>query len=136
MPGWKLVPLEQVPRVAHDEPGVTWHPLQHAFGLTAFGANAFVAERAGESLIDAHDETASGQEELYLIVRGRVRFTIGGAAREADALSALAVTDPALDRSAIALEPGSTLIALGGVPRADFRSTWRSEHFEGVDRLT
>ncbi len=69
-------------------------------------------------------------------MRGRVRFTVGEETAEAGALSVLAVREPALERSAVALEPGTTLIALGGVPRPDFHSTWRPEHFEGVERLT
>ena len=135
MPGWHVVPLEEIPSAGDTEPGVTWYPLQHAFGLTAFGANAFVAGDGGESLVSAHDEGDSGQEELYLILRGTVRFTIEEERLDAPAVSVAAIRDPSLKRSAVAVEPGTTLIALGGTPRSDFQSTWRREHFEGVKRL-
>ena len=135
MPGWHVVPLEEIPSVADTEPGVTWYPLEHAFGLTAFGANAFVAGDGGESLICAHDEGESGQEELYLILRGTVRFTIDDERVDARAISVAAIRDPSLKRSAVAVDPGTTLIALGGTPRPEFQSTWRREHFEGIERL-
>jgi hypothetical protein len=135
MPGWVAVSLEQIPRAAGAERGANWYPLQHAFGLTAFGANVFVADEQGTCLINRHDERESGQEELYLVVLGRAGFTIAGEQVEAPAVTAVAVRDPSLTRSAAALEPGTILLALGGVPQDGFRSTWMEEHFEGVDRL-
>jgi hypothetical protein len=82
-PGWASARLADLPLAAATGPGATWYPLQHVFGLTAFGANAFVAGRAGDNLVEEHDERKSGQEELYLVVSGRARFTVGG--EEADA---------------------------------------------------
>lgn len=134
-PGWASVRLEGLPRAAETEPGAAWYPLQHVFGLTAFGANAFVAERAGDALVEEHDERKSGQEELYLVVLGRARFTLGGEEAEAPAVTVVAVRDPSLTRRAVALEPGTTLLAFGGLPQPDFRSTWWEEHFTGVPRL-
>jgi hypothetical protein len=127
--------LEELPRVAESEPGAAWYPLQHVFGLTAFGANAFVAEAAGDELVAEHDERASGQQELYVVVVGRSRFTLAGEDFDAPAVTVVAVRDPGVTRSAVALEPGTILLALGGVPRTDFRSTWRREHFERVPRF-
>jgi hypothetical protein len=135
VPGWAAIPLEELPRAAKDEPGADWFPLQHVFGLTAFGANAFVAREAGDSLVETHDEGASGQEELYLVVSGLARFTLDGQTLDASAVTAVAVREPSVSRAAVALEPGTTLLALGGVPRDDFASTWRSAHFEGVPRV-
>jgi hypothetical protein len=135
MPGWVARRLEELPTAADTEPGAAWYPLQHVFGLSAFGANAVVAERAGEALVEEHDETKSGQEELYLVVRGRARLTLDGADVVAPAVTVVAVRDPAITRAAVALESGTILVALGGVPRADFRTTWSEHHFEGVERL-
>jgi hypothetical protein len=134
-PAWAARRLADVPTVASAEPGPAWYPLQHAFGFTAFGANAFVAQAAGEVLVEEHDERSSGHEELYLVVAGRARFTLDGEVVEERAVTVVAVRDPAVTRSAVALEHGTTLIALGGPPRDDFRSTWRDAHFEGVPRL-
>jgi hypothetical protein len=133
--GWAAIPLEEVPRAGADHEGPAWYPLQHAFGLTAFGANAFVGADAGDVLVEEHDERESGQEELYVVVTGRARFTVGGEAVELTAVGVVGIRDPAVTRSVVALEPRTTLLALGGRPREDFRSTWRQSHFEGVPRV-
>ena len=134
MPGWAALSLEELPVVSGTEPGVTWHPLQHVFGYTAFGANAFTAATAGDVLVEEHDETGSGQEELYVVMRGTVEFVLDGDAVRGPAPFVVAVRDPTVTRSAVALEDDTTLLALGGRPADEFKSTWRAEHFEGVLR--
>jgi hypothetical protein len=135
LPGWAAIPLVEVPRVGADEEGPKWYPLQHVFGLTAFGANAFVAAVAGDVLVEEHDELGSGQEELYVVLEGRARFTLDGEAIDLPAVGVVAIPEPSVTRNAVALEPHTTLLALGGRPREDFRSTWRQSHFESVRRL-
>jgi hypothetical protein len=133
--GWAALSLEELP-VAHEtEPGAAWYPLQHVFGFTAFGANAFVASTSGDVLVEEHDESGSGQEELYLVTRGAAEFVLDGESVSARAAFVVAVRDPSVTRSAVALEAGTTMLAFGGVPNADFRSTWWDAHFAGVPRL-
>jgi hypothetical protein len=44
---------------------------------SAFGANVFVAPMGGEELIGLHDESdEGGQEEIYLMLAGAVRFEL------------------------------------------------------------
>jgi hypothetical protein len=124
--------LDEVPTVPGS--GVRWHPLQHHLRLTAFGVNVFVADAAGQELVAEHDEDSSGQEELYVVVRGVVRFVLDGEEHVAEAVSVVAVTDPCVRRAAVAVEPGTTLLAIGGEARSDFRSTWRSTWFADVPR--
>ncbi|MCP9484657.1 MAG: hypothetical protein MSC30_02245 [Gaiellaceae bacterium MAG52_C11] len=51
MSGWYAKALADVVAIAPDEAGdPVWHPLQHYFGLTAFGANVYVAPDAGGAL--------------------------------------------------------------------------------------
>ena len=135
MAGWAAARLEELPRAEEMEPGAAWYPLQHVFGLTGFGANAFVAQAADDVLVEEHDERDSGQEELYLVVRGRARFRLAGEDVDAPAVTVVAIRDPSVTRSALALEAGTILLAVGGLPREDFRSTWRNAHFAGVPRL-
>ena len=132
---WFVKRLEDVPVAPADEPGdPVWYPVQHHFGLTAFGANAYVARAAGDELLGEHDETGSGQEELYVVIAGRARFTLDGEDVDVGAVSVVAVPDPAVLRSALALEAGTSILAVGGEPRAGFRSTWNERHFERVPR--
>jgi hypothetical protein len=133
--GWAALGLEELP-VAHEtEPDAAWFPLQRVFGFTAFGANAFVAAASGDVLIEEHDEAGSGQEELYLVTRGAAAFSLDGDPVRAPAVFVVAIRDPSVKRGAIALDAGTTLLAFGGVPNLDFRSTWLDTHFEGVQGL-
>ena len=124
--------LDEIPTVPDAD--VDWHPLQHYFGLNTFGANLFVARDPGDQLIAEHDETDSAQEELYLVLRGAVRFTFDGETRDAAAISVAAVPDVSVRRAAVALEPGATMLALRA-PHGDYASTWRPAWIESVPKL-
>src|SRR6266545_1238216 len=116
MAGWAVRTLSEIPTVTDGDPGdPDWHPLQHFFGLTAFGANGFVAKQ-DERLVWEHDEQASGQEELYLVLEGEAHFELDGEPIHATRGTAVAVTDPNVKRSAVALVPGTTLLAIGSRP--------------------
>jgi hypothetical protein len=133
--GWYAKPLADVPAIArekHDDP--VWYPLQHHLDLTAFGANAYVAPDAGVRLLEAHDETESGQEELYIVVAGAARFTLDEVDVEASAPFVVAVLEPGVTRAAVSVAPGTTVLALGGERRDAFRSSWNERHFEDVPR--
>jgi hypothetical protein len=134
VPGWAVLRLDDAPTI-REEDAPEWVPLQHLFGLTAFGANAFRATSPGDELIAEHDETGSGQEELYVVIAGRATFTLDGEELDAPAVSAVAIREAAVVRSAAGAEAGTVLLALGGLPRDDFRSTWRAEHFDGIDPI-
>jgi hypothetical protein len=122
-----------VPLVPTDDPDdFDWYPLQHHFGLGAFGINAFGGD-SGVELIAGHDELESAQEELYVVIRGAARFTLDGKAYEAPAISVVAVPDPAVTRAAVATEDGTVILALGG-PASGFATTWNPAHFEQVPR--
>jgi hypothetical protein len=129
--------LADIPRIPEEEPGdPDWHPIQHHFRLTAFGINAYVAREAGQGLLADHDEGASGQEEVYVVTAGRACFTIDGVGHEVDAGTVVALADPATRRSAVALEPGTTIIAVGGEKRERFETSWHRHHFEGVPQVS
>ncbi len=127
--------LDEVPVVPTDDPdGFDWYPIQHHFGLSAFGVNIFAAREAGMLLVAEHDETESGQEELYVVIKGAARFTLAGDAIDAPAVSVVAVPDPAVAREAVAIESGTTLLVVGAPAGSGFATTWRSEHFDRVPR--
>jgi mannose-6-phosphate isomerase-like protein (cupin superfamily) len=93
---------------------VPWRPLRHHLGITSFGVNAFTGSKAGDRLINEHDE-ADEHEELYLVHQGRARFEIDG--KEVDApVGTLVYAKPGVKRTAFAEEPETTLIAIGGEP--------------------
>ena len=134
MTGWTVSEVTALPPVSGGGPDdPVWYPLQHALGIDTFGANVFVAERAGQTLVEEHDERGSAQQELYLVTEGRAAFALDGETLEADAGTAIAVTDPAVRRGATALEPRTTLLVVGAGD-GPFVSTWDPGHFAGIPR--
>jgi len=123
-----------VPLVPTDDPDdFDWYPLQQHFGLGAFGVNAFAGD-AGTTLVAEHDERESGQEELYVVVRGAARFTLAGKGFEATAITVVAIPDPAVKRAAVATEDGTIVLAVGAPASSGFATTWNEANFEQVPR--
>ncbi|HEY2435847.1 MAG TPA: hypothetical protein VGH93_01605 [Solirubrobacteraceae bacterium] len=92
-------------------------PVRLHFGIASFGVNAWTGREVGDRIINEHDEAevGDGQEELYLVQRGRARFELDGEPIEAPADTFVFVR-PGVKRTAFAEEPGTTIIALGGTP--------------------
>ena len=126
--------LDELPLVPTDDPDdFDWYPVQHHFGLSAFGVN-LLGGAAGTSLVAEHDERESDQEELYLVVRGAARFTLDGEAHDASAVSVIAIPDPTVSRSAVAIENDTLVLAVGGPKSSGFATTWNPANFERVPR--
>ena len=123
-----------VPAVTDGEPGdPTWYPLQHALGIDTFGVNLFVATRAGQPLVEEHDESASGQQELYIVITGQANFELDGEHVRVGSGEAVAVTDPAVRRSAQAVTAKTQVLVIGARDTG-FASTWNPSHFAGIPR--
>ena len=135
MAGFTFTQLDSLPDVpsASDPGDPAWKPVQHHLGLTAFGVNVYVARSAGDLLAAEHDESESGQEELYVVLAGRVRFTVADERFEGAAGALLVIRDPQLRRAAEALDGGASIFAVGCRPGC-FETSWRPEHFSGLPR--
>jgi len=135
MAGYAVSQLEDMPDVpTFTDPGdPAWKPIQHYLGLTAFGINAFVAKAAGDTIAPPHDEADFGQEEVYLVMAGHARVTVDGEEIDAPTGTVVAVRDPALTRSVVAVDAGTTVLAVGCAPGC-FRTSWRPSHFEDLAR--
>ena len=94
-----------------------WRPVRHHFGISSFGINAWVGAEKGDRIINEHDEAdvSDGSEELYLVQRGRATFELDGERLDAPAGTFVFVPPP-VKRTAFAEEPGTTIVAIGGVP--------------------
>ena len=105
-----------------------WKPLRRPLGVSAFGINAYWAESAGDELIEEHDELGTGagrHEEIYVVLDGAARFTVAGEKFEAPPGTVVFVRDPAVRRGAVATEPGTTALAVGGNPGKPYEvSPW------------
>ena len=103
--------------------GFVWRPVRRHFGLRAFGVNAYTPGRSGR-VIEEHTEPL-GQEEIYVVLRGRVKFTVDGNDHELGQGQLVFVRNPSLRRGAVALTDDAAVLATGGTPGEAFEiSTW------------
>jgi mannose-6-phosphate isomerase-like protein (cupin superfamily) len=93
--------------------------VRRELDVQGFGTNAYRSVEGGE-LIQEHDEAGfhvgnGDQEELYIVVEGKATFTVDGEKVDAPAGTAVHVK-PTSKRSAVAEEPGTTVIVVGATP--------------------
>ena len=126
---WVAVTLDEVEQIDWRRTGITWRPVRRALGADIVGMAAFTANRPGEVIVEPHTEVddGRGQQEIYVVVRGKARFVIDGTEVEAPAATLLRV-DPQVHREAIAIEPGTAVLALGG------ESTFEPSASEWIER--
>ena len=111
--GWKSASVEEIPPVKPDWPA-TWKSVRAYFGIEAFGINAATKD-AGNVLIPEHDETESGQQEIYFVHKGEVAVTLNGEQMTAGEGAVVAV-DPATRRKFESTASPTTLLVMGGTP--------------------
>jgi hypothetical protein len=104
-PKWHVARLEDIERRGRSA------PVREHLGIQAFGVNAYTQGDDGR-LIGDHNETASAQEELYVVLDGNATFEIDGETVEAPAGSFVLV--PAESQRKATGE--GTVLAIGGVP--------------------
>jgi tetratricopeptide (TPR) repeat protein len=103
--------------------GFVWWPVRRHFGIRAFGTNVYTPGASGQ-VIEEHTERL-GQEEIYLVLRGRVRFTLGEDEHELGPGQLVHVSDPALRRGAVKVTDDAAVFAIGGLPGEAFEiSAW------------
>jgi tetratricopeptide (TPR) repeat protein len=120
------VHVDELDRIELDD-GFVWRPVRRRFGIRAFGVNAYTPREAGAQVIEEHTETTLGHEEIYFVLRGRARFTLGGDEHELGPGQFVFVRDPSLRRGAVGLDAETVVLALGGKPGAAHEvSAWEA----------
>jgi uncharacterized cupin superfamily protein len=109
-PGYKILSLDELGRYPSMSGAPVLMPLRRRLGIRAFGVNCWTAE-LGEHVIERHAER-DGDEELYVVVRGRARFTVGDETADAPPGTLVHVL-PGTMREAIATEPDTLVLAVG-----------------------
>jgi tetratricopeptide (TPR) repeat protein len=110
-----LSELEKI-RVA----GTLYRPIRRPLGVSAFAVNAYTGERAGDLVIEPHDETNPGSgkhEELYVVLTGHAEFELAGETIDAPA-GTVVFAQPDQHRGAKALADDTTILVIGGKPGA------------------
>ena len=96
-----------------------WSPVRRELDVRSFGINAWSGDE-GANLVGEHDETNSGQEELYLVLAGSARFTVDGEELDAGPGRIVFVRNPESKRAAVATSDGTTLLSVGAKPGEAF----------------
>ena len=116
--GWKAVAFDDIEAVPWRDTELVWRPVRGTLGTRIVGMGGYTAERPGQVVIEGHTESVDGlhHEEVYVVLRGRATFTLDGTELDAPAGTFVVVDDPGVYRSAVAAEPGTAVLALGGPP--------------------
>jgi glyoxylate utilization-related uncharacterized protein len=133
---YRVAHVSEIVSSGEVEPALAnWSPVRVHFGIQSFGVGAYVADAAGETLSEEHtevDDSGTRHEELFFVASGRASFRLGDETVEASAGTFVYVPDPAVIRGATALEPGTTLLAVGGEPGKAFEvSPWERKYLDG-----
>jgi quercetin dioxygenase-like cupin family protein len=106
--------------------GFTWKPVRRHFGIKAFGINVYTPGASGQ-IVEEHTEGQLGHEEIYLVLRGRVKFTVDGSDHELGQGQLVFVRDTSLKRGGVALTDDAAVLAVGGKPGEAFEvSAWET----------
>jgi mannose-6-phosphate isomerase-like protein (cupin superfamily) len=108
--GWKSASVDEIPPVKPDWPE-TWKSIRAYFGIEAFGINAATKDE-GKVLIPEHDESASGQQEVFFVHEGEAIATVGGEEFRAPAGTFVAV-EPGTRRKFEAAASPTTIVVIG-----------------------
>jgi hypothetical protein len=104
-PKWQVARLDEIERRGRDI------PVREHLGIHAFGINGYTPSEDG-TLIGEHDESGSGQEELYVVLDGNATFEVDGETFDAPA-GTLVFVRPESRRKATG---EGTVLALGATP--------------------
>ena len=106
--GYEILTLDELETAEHR--GSNLIPVRYTLGYRPAGVNAWIAD-AGGQLIPPHEED-SGNEELYVVVRGRASFVVGDETKDAPAGSLIFV-EAGHNRTATAEEDGTIIFVVG-----------------------
>jgi hypothetical protein len=106
---------------ALDELPALWDGMvrlvRAGMGITAFGAN--VMDLPPDYVTESHDESETGQQELYVALSGAGAVVIGDARVPLDAAHMVRV-DAGIDRALSSGPDGLRVLCIGGVPGAPY----------------
>jgi tetratricopeptide (TPR) repeat protein len=107
--------LDEFEAVPVPEADINWRPIRRTLGIRAFGINAYTGD-SGKHVVEEHTERGLRHEEVYVVLSGRARFTLGDDAVEVAPGTLVYLRDPMTKRGAVALEDGTAVLAIGGKP--------------------
>jgi mannose-6-phosphate isomerase-like protein (cupin superfamily) len=109
---YRVATIDELQDIAYRQ-DTHMRPVRHHLGISAFGTNAWTADREGDRLMPEHQED-EGSEELYVVLRGRARFEIDGDTVDAPE-GTLVFVRPGGNRTAFAEQAETTVLAIGSM---------------------
>ena len=129
MKGYETAHIDELEVMPVNNGEFVWRPVRRRFGISAFGSNAYSADKAGQRVVEEHFER-DGHEEMYVVLRGGVTFTLGEDELEAGP-GTLVFVRPGTRRGAIATEDGTFVLAVGAKPGVVFEPSPWEQVFAG-----
>ena len=111
---WNVTNLSELETFPVGKRGLLWHPIRSRLGIEAFGINAYTSAEVGGEVVEEHTEESIGHEEIYVVIAGHATFTLDGEEVDAPTGTIVHLPDPSVRRSAVAVEQGTTVLAVGG----------------------
>ena len=112
-----VVSLDELERYPAMSGAPVLLPVRRRLDVHAFGINGWTAP-VGAPVIERHSEP-DGDEEVYIVVRGRVRFTVDDETFDAGPATLVHVRPNTL-REAVAVEAETLVLAVGTKPGEAF----------------
>jgi quercetin dioxygenase-like cupin family protein len=133
---YSVISLDELDRYPAMAGAPVLIPLRRLLGVRAFGINCWTAP-VGAPVIERHNEP-DGDEEVYVVLCGRVRFLVGEESFEGGAGTVVHVP-PDILREAVATEPETLVLAVGARPGEafepksweDFQIAFAQAHAQG-----
>ncbi|HEY7179019.1 MAG TPA: hypothetical protein VH305_07575 [Gaiella sp.] len=126
---WSTVRIDDVQPITVAG-GLRWRPLRRTLGIEAFGMNAYTAAQPGDDVVESHTEQSLGHQEVYVVLSGLATFELDGETLDAPAGTIVFLRDPTTRRYARAVEPGTTVLAVGGKPGEAYTPSAWEWYFE------
>ncbi len=121
MTGYSAKAIDELPTLWDGFPKL----VRPGLDITSFGAN--IMDLPPDYSTKAHDESGSGQEELYVALRGSGTVDFDGTSETLDAEHLVRV-DPATSRTLSSGPDGLRVLVIGGVPGGVYEpAEWSSE---------
>jgi mannose-6-phosphate isomerase-like protein (cupin superfamily) len=132
MAEYKVAHIDEIEPI--DDGRVPMRPVRGHLEITAFGANAFTAAKAGDRVINEHaEDQPKDPEELYVVVSGHARFQVGDETIDAPQ-GTMVFVPPGPRRTAFAEADATTVLAIGATAGQAYEPTgW--EIFTPLDPL-
>jgi hypothetical protein len=126
-PRYEILSLDDLERLPSSSGALTLLPLRRTVGFRPFGVNGWLGASVGDHVIERHYER-DGDEELYVVLRGRATFTVGEETVDAPA-GTLVYLPPGTLREAVAADDDTLVLAAGAKPGEAWQpAPWEDFH--------